>query len=82
MRTHLNLEHDMQLAAKIRDARTSLAHRRTVRRANRQLSEELAAFATVAERTELDLILDRHSPEETREIRAILSRQDAERRFA
>jgi hypothetical protein len=82
MRTHLNLEHDMQLAAKIRDARTSLTHRRTVRRANRQLSEELAAFATVAERTELDLMLDRHSPEETREIRAILSRQDAERRFA
>jgi hypothetical protein len=72
----------MQLAAKIRDARTRLAHRRTVRRADRQLAAELAAFTTAADRTELEFILDRHSPEETRQIRAILSRQDAERRHA
>src|SRR3978361_1334025 len=68
----------MQLAAKIRDARTALAQYRTVRRANRQLSDELAAFSTAAERAELDLMLDRHSDEETRQIRAILSRQDAD----
>jgi hypothetical protein len=76
------MEQDMQLAAKIRDARSTLAQYRTVRRANRQLSDELAAFSTAAERAELDLMLDRHSDEETRQIRAILSRQDAERRYA
>jgi uncharacterized protein (DUF1778 family) len=72
----------MQLAAKIRDARTSLSHRRTMRLANRQLSAELAAFSTPAERAELDEILDRYSPDETEQIRVILSRQDAQRRYA
>jgi hypothetical protein len=72
----------MQLAAKIRDARTRLAHRRTLRQADRQLSAELAAFTSEADLAELDLILDRHSPEETREIREILDRQAAVRRFA
>lgn len=65
----------MQLAAKIRDARTTLAHRRTERQAHRQLSAELAAFTTAADRAELEQILDRHTAEETREIREILSRQ-------
>jgi hypothetical protein len=72
----------MQLAAKIRDARTSLSHRRTMRLANRQLSAELAAFSTPADRAELDEILDRYSPDETEQIRVILSRQDAQRRYA
>ena len=71
----------MPLAAKIRDARTTLAQYRTVRRANRQLSAELAAFSSASDRAELDLMLDRHSDEETRQIRAILSRQDAARRL-
>jgi hypothetical protein len=70
----------MQLVAKIRDARTSLSHRRTMRLANRQLSAELAAFSTPADRIELDEILDRYSPEETEQIRVILSKQDAQRR--
>ncbi len=39
-------------------------------------------FTTAAERAELDLMIDRHSPEETRQIRAILSRQDAHRQYA
>ena len=65
----------------IRNARTALADRRTARRAHRRLSEELAAFRTAAERTELDLMIGRHSAEETREIQQILSRQDAERRY-
>jgi hypothetical protein len=65
----------MQLAAKIRDARTTLANRRTERQAHRQLSAELAAFTTAADRMELEQILDRHTAEETREIREILSRQ-------
>ena len=72
----------MQLAAKIRDARANLAHRRTLGRANRQLIEELATFTTAAERADLDLMLERYSPEETREIRAILGRQDARRHYA
>jgi hypothetical protein len=72
----------MQLAAKIRNARTSLSHRRTERLAYRQLSAELAAFSTAADRAELDAMLDRHSPEETEQIRIILSRQDAERHYA
>lgn len=69
----------MQLAAKIRDARTSLSHRRTVRLARRRLSAELAAFSSAADRVELDLLLDRHDHDETREIRSLLIRQDAVR---
>jgi hypothetical protein len=69
----------MQLAAKFRDARANLSHLRTMRRANQQLSAELATFTSAADRAELEEILDRHSFEETREIRVILSRQDAER---
>jgi len=65
----------MQLAAKIRDARTSLSHRRTERLARRRLSAELASFTSAADRAELDQILERHTYAETREIRAILSRQ-------
>ena len=72
----------MPLLAKIRAARTTLADRRTERIAYRQLSNELAAFSTEAERAEIDLILDRHTDEETRVIREILSRQDAIRQHA
>jgi hypothetical protein len=70
----------MLLAAKIRDARTSLSHRRTERLAFKRLSAELASFASEADRAELDHLLDRHGSDETREIRAILLRQDAGRR--
>jgi hypothetical protein len=72
----------MQLAAKIRNARTSLSDRRTVRLARRKLTDELATFASASDRAELDDILDRYPTEETREtreIREILRRQDAER---
>ena len=72
----------MPLLAKIRETRTKLSHRRTERIAYRQLSNELAAFSTEAERAEIDLILDRHSDEDTRVIREILSRQDAIRQHA
>ena len=67
----------MPLKSKICSARTSLSHRRTVRLANRQLSQELAAFTTAADRAELDEMIERHSTEETREIREILSRLSA-----
>ena len=71
----------MKLAAKIRHARTTLSHRRTVRHADRQLAHELAAFASVSDRAELDHILERYPADETRQIRAILGRQDAVRRL-
>jgi hypothetical protein len=69
----------MPLATTIRDLRSTLADRRTERLAHRRLSAELAAFQTPAERAELDEMLARHSAEETRQIREILSRQDVER---
>jgi hypothetical protein len=69
----------MQLSTRIRDVRTALANRRTMRTAHRRLSAELASFVTPAERAELDQMLGRHSAEETREIRGILSQQDFER---
>lgn len=69
----------MQLSTRLRDARTALANRRTIRVAQRRLAGELASFRTTAERAELDELLSRHTAEETREIRAILYRQDIER---
>jgi hypothetical protein len=72
----------MQFITKVRDARTALANRRTMRVAHRRLSEELASFRSAAERAELDEMLSRHSSEETREIRAILYRHDLERQQA
>ena len=72
----------MQLTIKLRDVRTALANRRTMRVAHRRLADELASFRTTTERAELDHLLGRHSAEETREIRAILYRQDIERQQA
>lgn len=69
----------MQFSTKIRDVRTALANRRTLRTAHRRLSAELASFSTPAERAELDQMLARYSTEETQEIRGILSRQDFDR---
>ena len=68
----------MKVGTTIRAARTALANRRTERLAHRRLAAELA-FQTRAQRTELDEVLGRYSDEETRDIRAILDRQDAER---
>lgn len=55
--------------------RTSLAQRRVARMRRRRLAHELASYRTPAERLELDLILGRHSEEETAEIQEILNRQ-------
>jgi hypothetical protein len=57
--------------------RTSLARRRVARAKNRRLERELASYRTPAERLELDLMLGRHSAEETAEIDAILIKQTA-----
>jgi hypothetical protein len=72
----------MQLAAKIRDARTTRSHRRTERRAHRQLAGELATFTSPAQRAELESVLERHTPEETAPIREILTRHDIERQLS
>jgi hypothetical protein len=66
----------MQFTIRLRDARTALANRRTMRVANRRLADELAGFRSTAERAELDELISRHSAEETEEIRSILYRQD------
>ncbi len=57
--------------------RTSLVQRRVARAKRRHLARELASYRTPAERLELDLILGRHSTEETAEIEAILNQQAA-----
>jgi hypothetical protein len=67
------------IKTRIDAVRSTWANRRTERTAYRQLSRELAAFQSPAERAELDHLLGRHSPEETREIREILNRQQYER---
>lgn len=59
--------------------RGTLTTRRTTRTARRRLERELASFNTSAQRRELEAMLTRHSPEETREIRAILAAQDRSR---
>jgi hypothetical protein len=69
----------MQFTIKIRDARTALANRRTMRVEHRRLADELASFRTTAERAELDELISRHAPEQTQQIRAILYRQDMHR---
>ena len=57
--------------------RTSVAQRRAARTKRRCLARELASYRTPAERLELDLILGRHSADETAEIDAILNQQTA-----
>ena len=57
--------------------RTSFTHRRAAGAARRRVAHELSSYRTPAERLELDLILGRHSAEETAEIDAILTRQAA-----
>jgi hypothetical protein len=59
----------------ITSLRSSLAQRRIAGAERRQLAHELSCYRTPAERLELDLILGRHTAEETAEVDAILSRQ-------
>lgn len=55
--------------------RTLLADRHAAHAERRRVARELACYQTPAERLELDLVLGRHSAEETAEVDAILSRQ-------
>ncbi|BFU44561.1 hypothetical protein [Krasilnikovia sp. MM14-A1004] len=66
----------MDFVTRIRAAQLRSAHRRTERIARRELETDLAAVVTPAERTELALTLNRHRPQQVREIREILDRQD------
>nr|ASV47089.1 hypothetical protein [uncultured bacterium] len=72
----------MQITARIGAVRTALQNRRTERIERRQLADELALFVSPAERAELDFIMDRHTAEETREIRQILNSQQVARQHA
>ena len=56
--------------------------RGAARRERLRLARELAAYRTPAERLELDIILGRHTAEETRQIEEILRDQDALRSLA
>ncbi|GAB1691723.1 hypothetical protein [Krasilnikovia sp. M28-CT-15] len=69
----------MEFVTRTRAAQLRWAHRRTERIARRELEAELAAVVTPAERTELALTLNRHAPQQGREIREILDRQDQAR---
>ncbi len=59
--------------------RGTLAHRRTARNDRRRLERDLASFTTPEQRRELEAILRRHTPAETREIRKILDAQERAR---
>jgi len=59
--------------------RGTLADRRTARADRRRLERDLASFSTPEQRRELEAILRRHTPAETREVRRILDAQDSER---
>jgi hypothetical protein len=69
----------VQIATRIGAVRTALQNRRAERLERRRLSAELAAFVTPAERLELDFMMDRHTLEETAEIRGILNSQEMAR---
>jgi hypothetical protein len=53
--------------------RSHLRNQREARRNRAALRHELAQYTSAADRLELEAIMDRHSPEETVEIRSILS---------
>jgi len=55
--------------------RSELATRRAARRDRLTLERQLAAYDTPAARLEIETIVARHDPEETRELRKILTRQ-------
>ena len=67
----------MSMSSAIATVRATVAARRTRRRDRARLAAELASFTTVAERLELDAMLERHTAEQTREVREILARMAA-----
>ncbi len=59
--------------------RTELGNRRNIRQNRRELERQLAAYDTPSARLEIESVVDRYDPEETREIRGILHRQANDR---
>ena len=59
--------------------RAEVANRRNARNDRKELERQLAAYDTPSALIEIETIVDRHDPAETREIRTILRRQAAER---
>jgi hypothetical protein len=60
--------------------RDAVSARRAERLERQQLERELATYTSRAERLELEAMIDRYHPEETRQVRAILDRQALTRR--
>lgn len=65
----------MTMSAKLLVLRAVLIVWHAERTRRRTLEQELAAFATPAERSELEAILSRYTAEETREVWSIVNRQ-------
>jgi hypothetical protein len=63
---------DKIISPKIAEIRDDIAHRRAARKAHRDLAREIAQYTTADDRLELQTVLDRHSSEESAEIRQIL----------
>lgn len=59
--------------------RAEVANRRNARNDRKELERQLAAYDTPSALIEIETVVDRHDPAETREIRTILRRQAAER---
>ena len=65
------------LSNRIQLLRAALNADREGRAKQRRLERELAAYTTPSDRLEIEEIIARHTEEETRQIRRILSRQAA-----
>jgi hypothetical protein len=57
--------------------REEVRDNRAARAAHRSLEKEIAAYTSESDLNDLQAILDRHSDEETREIRRIMARHRA-----
>ena len=60
------------LVGRVADLRARRAARRVLRARRDQLRAELASYATPAERTELDAMLQRHTDEEIEQLAFLL----------
>jgi hypothetical protein len=69
-------------ASTVTTLRSTLAHRRAVRREQLQLERELASYDTPADLRDLQAILERHTADEKAPIERILYSQSLARRIA
>jgi hypothetical protein len=65
----------MTLAARLAVARAQATSRKAARKWRAALERELAGYASLADRRDLEAALDRHPDGVTHELRAILARQ-------